>query len=172
MIAILCCYALAFVTSLFVVYRMYPQSWHNTIAVRWEIYGCGGPAPPGVESTEANVDVTTEGSVMTKSKMTINIHVPIINGKFGLLSELLNYVIHVDSLLLGPLFIVLQVFFYITVIPIYNKTQSALFAQLCIAYSRMRNFLDTGSIRRCALCPPTPPLRAGRTALSGFCRLL
>ena len=48
-------------TSLFVVYRMYPQSWHNTIAVRWEIYGCA-PMPMVVETTEADVDVTTETS--------------------------------------------------------------------------------------------------------------
>ena len=47
-------------TSLFVVYRMYPQSWHNTIAVRWEVYGCGPMMY--VETTEADVDATTETS--------------------------------------------------------------------------------------------------------------
>ena len=50
-------------TSLFVVYRMYPQSWHNTIAVRWEVYGC---VPMVVETTEADV-ITTEVSVTTET---------------------------------------------------------------------------------------------------------
>ena len=48
-------------TSLFVVYRMYPQSWHNTIAVRWEIYGCV-PMVVDTTVTVADVDVTTETS--------------------------------------------------------------------------------------------------------------
>ena len=46
----------------FVLCRIYPLSWENTISLRWEIYGCGNPyMMMVVETTEADV-VTTETS--------------------------------------------------------------------------------------------------------------
>ena len=47
----------------FVLCRIYPLSWENTISLRWEIYGCGNPyMMMVVETTEADVDATTETS--------------------------------------------------------------------------------------------------------------